>query len=135
MIRCREAPFAVQLAGQTISVMTQPAATRADLAADGRQATSGGPAAATAGLTAEGPRTVLPSAFDVTGLATASVAAAALAAAEYHAARNCAPLTPVRVNSRAACTAFAAEALFTPDGWTLPAARRPTCSRRRPGGR
>ncbi len=67
-----------------------------------------------------GPRTVLPSTFDVTGLAAASVAAATLAAAEYHAARNAAPVAAVRVDSFAACAAFAAEALFTPVGWSLP---------------
>jgi hypothetical protein len=100
--------------------MTQPAAPLTDLAAAVWQSTIGGSAAAAAGLTATGPRTVLPSAFDVTGLATASVAAAALAAAEYHAARNAIPLAPVQVDSRAACAAFAAEGLFTPDGWTLP---------------
>jgi hypothetical protein len=71
-------------------------------------------------LTVSGPRTFLPSAFDVTGLATASVAAATLAAAEYLAARNESPVPAVRVDSRAACAAFAAEGLFTPVGWSLP---------------
>ena len=71
-------------------------------------------------LTVSGPRTFLPSAFDVTGLATAAVAAATLAAAEYHAARNQSAVAAVRVGSRAACAAFAAEGLFTPVGWTLP---------------
>jgi hypothetical protein len=71
-------------------------------------------------LTASGPRTFLPSAFDVTGLATATVGAAALAAAEYHAARNESEVAAVRVDSRAACAAFAAEGLFTPVGWSLP---------------
>jgi CoA-transferase family III len=71
-------------------------------------------------LTATGPRTFLPSAFDVTGLATATVGAATLAAAEYHAARNSAEVAPARVDSRAACAAFAAEGLFTPVGWSLP---------------
>ena len=80
----------------------------------------GGAPAAAASVSVSGPRTVLPSVFDVTGLATASVAAATLAAAEYHAARNAAPVAPVRVDSRAACVAFAAEGLFTPDGWQLP---------------
>jgi hypothetical protein len=71
-------------------------------------------------LTVSGPRTFLPSPFDVTGLATASVAAATLAAAEYHAARNESRVAAVRVDSRAACAAFAAEGLFTPVGWSLP---------------
>jgi hypothetical protein len=76
-------------------------------------------------LAVSGPRTFLPSAFDVTGLATASVAAATLAAAEYLAARNGSPVAAVRVDSRAACAAFAAEALFTPVGWSLPDAWDP----------
>jgi hypothetical protein len=81
---------------------------------------AGGAADVAAQLTVSGPRTFLPSAFDVTGLATASVAAAALAAAEYHAARNDSPVAAVRADSRAACAAFAAEGLFTPVGWSLP---------------
>jgi len=71
-------------------------------------------------LTATGPRTVLPSPFDVTGLATASVAAATLAAAEFLAVRNDLEPLPVTVDSRQACAAFAAEALFTPVGWERP---------------
>ena len=81
---------------------------------------AGGGADVPARLTVSGPRTFLPSAFDVTGLATAAVAAATLAAAEYHAARNQSAVAAVRVGSRAACAAFAAEGLFTPVGWTLP---------------
>jgi CoA-transferase family III len=83
-------------------------------------ALAGGAPEVPARLNVSGPRTFLPSAFDVTGLATASVAAAALAAAEYHAARNESPVAAVRVDSRAACAAFAAEGLFTPVGWSLP---------------
>ena len=83
-------------------------------------ATGGAPEAASR-LTFTGPRAVLPSSFDVTGLATASVAAAALAAAQYHGARNAVPVPAVRTDSRAACAAFAAEGLFTPEGWSLPA--------------
>ena len=71
-------------------------------------------------LTVSGPRQVLPSVFDVTGLAVASVAAATLAAAEFRAARNGRPPSHVTVDSRAASAAFACEALFTPVGWTLP---------------
>jgi hypothetical protein len=81
---------------------------------------AGGGPDVTARLTVSGPRTFLPSAFDVTGLATASVAAATVAAAEYHAARNQSAVAAVRVGSQAACAAFAAEGLFTPVGWTLP---------------
>jgi hypothetical protein len=71
-------------------------------------------------LTTTGPRQVLPSVFDVTGLATASVAAATLAAAEFLAARNGSTPASVTVDSRAASAAFAAEALFTPVGWDRP---------------
>ncbi len=80
----------------------------------------GGPADLLDFVTTAGPRTVLPSRFDVTGLATASVAAAALAAAEFLAARNGTLTPPVTVDSRQACAAFAAEGLFTPVGWDLP---------------
>lgn len=71
-------------------------------------------------LTTTGPRTVLPSAFDVTGLATAAVAAATLAAARLLAARRAAPSPAVTVDSKAASAAFAAESLFTPVGWAAP---------------
>jgi hypothetical protein len=81
----------------------------------------GGPAGLPDSVTTGGPRTVLPSHFDVTGLATSSVAAATLAAAEFLAARNGTRPLPVTVDSRQACTAFAAEGLFTPVGWDLPA--------------
>src|SRR6185437_4527351 len=81
---------------------------------------AGGAADAARRLTASGPRTFLPAGFDVTGLATATVGAATLAAAEYHAARNSSGVPAARVDSRAACAAFAAEALFTPVGWSLP---------------
>jgi hypothetical protein len=63
---------------------------------------------------------VLPAAFDVTGLATASVAAATLAAAEFLAARAQSAPREVTVDSQAACAAFAAEGLFTPIGWSRP---------------
>jgi crotonobetainyl-CoA:carnitine CoA-transferase CaiB-like acyl-CoA transferase len=81
---------------------------------------AGGPPDALAGLTTTGPRQVLPSVFDVTGLAAGSIAAATLAAAEFHAARTGARPRAVSVDSRAACAAFAAEALFTPVGWDRP---------------
>ena len=71
-------------------------------------------------LTVSGPRTVLPSHFDVTGLATASVASATLAAAEFLSVRNGRRPLPVTVDSTLACAAFAAEALFTPVGWDRP---------------
>jgi hypothetical protein len=65
-----------------------------------------------------GPDLVLPAAFDVTGLATATVAAASLAIAEYAALTSDCRLPEVRVDSRAACAAFVSEQLFTPIGWT-----------------
>ncbi|MCW2931567.1 MAG: hypothetical protein JWM19_2529 [Actinomycetia bacterium] len=71
-------------------------------------------------LAFSGPQQVLPSWFDVTGLAAGSVAAATLAAAEFHAARTGTSIRGVRVDSREACAAFAAEGLFTPVGWELP---------------
>jgi hypothetical protein len=80
----------------------------------------GGAADAAKVLSSTGPRAVLPSYFDVTGLATASVACATLAAAEFLAAREVSRPRPVSVDSRAACAAFAAEGLFTPVGWSLP---------------
>jgi CoA transferase family III len=81
---------------------------------------AGGSSEVAEALGVSGPRAVLPSYFDVTGLATASVAAAALAVAEFLAARTGTPPRPVRVDSRVACAAFAAEGLFTPVGWSLP---------------
>ncbi len=73
-----------------------------------------------AAATLTGPRVLLPSAFDVTGLATSTVAAATLAAAQLQAVRRSAPLAPVTLDSTQACAAFRAETLFTPIGWELP---------------
>src|SRR5215469_13474557 len=81
---------------------------------------AGGPASVLGALTTAGPRHVLPAGFDVTGLAAGSVAAATLAAAEFLAARNEVQPRAVTVDSRDACAAFAAEALFTPVGWDRP---------------
>jgi hypothetical protein len=81
---------------------------------------AGGPSEVAEVLRISGTRTILPSYFDVTGLATACVAAAALAAAEHLAARNATRPRPVNVDSRAASAAFVAEGLFTPAGWSLP---------------
>ena len=72
-----------------------------------------------------GPRTVLPSVFDVTGLATATVAAATLAAAELRAARSGGEVPRVGVERRRAAAAFASEGLFTPIGWSRAAAWDP----------
>jgi hypothetical protein len=85
---------------------------------------AGGPPEDLAALTFTGPRQVLPSYLDVTGLAAGSVAAATLAAAEFLVARTAATpggsLPAVTVDSRAASAAFAAEGLFTPVGWDRP---------------
>src|SRR5215469_4777236 len=81
---------------------------------------AGGRASVLDALTTAGPRHVLPAGFDVTGLAAGSVAAATLAAAEFLAARNEVQPRAVMVDSRDACAAFAAEALFTPVGWDRP---------------
>jgi len=91
---------------------------------------AGGSPASMETLTTTGPRQVLPSYFDVTGLATGSVAAATLAAAEFLATRTAAAAggtraSAVTVDSRAASAAFAAEGLFTPVGWERPEAWDP----------
>lgn len=84
-------------------------------------------------LRISGPRTVLPSSFDVTRLATDTVGAAALAAAGYLAARTGTAPKPVHVDTRAACAAFAAEHLFVPVGWSLPALWDPVAGNYRAG--
>ncbi|TXK04107.1 acyl-CoA transferase [Microbacterium mitrae] len=66
-----------------------------------------------------GPRVVLASPFDVTGLATGAVASATLAVARLLAERRGEPLAPVTVDSGMACAAFRGEALFSPIGWQL----------------
>ncbi len=76
-------------------------------------------------VTVTGPATVLPAAFDVTGLATASVGAAVRAAADLLAARTGETPREASVDTRAACAAFVPERLFTPEGWTLPGAWDP----------
>ena len=71
-------------------------------------------------LRVTGPELVLPSVYDVTGLATAAVAAAALAMAEVWTARGHGSDSVVEVDRRQACAAFRSEALLAPSGWTLP---------------
>lgn len=68
-------------------------------------------------LTVTGEARVLPSVFDVTSFAAATVGVASLAVAELHAARNGSPLAGVTVGTRAACAAFTCEARFRPIGW------------------
>ncbi|MGH3636878.1 MAG: hypothetical protein ACRDTS_22905, partial [Mycobacterium sp.] len=71
-------------------------------------------------LELEGERRVLPSAFDVTGLATAAVGVANLAVAELNAVRSELDIERVTVTTREASAAFRCEALFVPKGWELP---------------
>lgn len=78
-----------------------------------------GPVAALDRCELTGPRAVLPSAYDVTGLAIASVTAASLAVAGV--AAQAGTPTDVVVDSREAGAAFVAEQLFRPLGWELPA--------------
>jgi hypothetical protein len=71
-----------------------------------------------ANLTISGPSTVLPSVYDVTGWAAATIGAATLAAAELDAVRCGQPVASVEVDTHHACAAFISEALFEADGWT-----------------
>jgi CoA-transferase family III len=82
---------------------------------------AGGSASDLAPVTLGGAERVLPSVCDVTGFATAVVAAATSAAARVHAMRNETVVGGVRVDRRAASAAFISEVLFTPDGWERPA--------------
>jgi crotonobetainyl-CoA:carnitine CoA-transferase CaiB-like acyl-CoA transferase len=78
----------------------------------------GGDPSALEALTITGDARVLPSVFDVTGFAAATVGVASLAAAELLTARNgSTDIPPVTVDTRAACAAFQCEALFEPIGW------------------
>jgi hypothetical protein len=83
-------------------------------------ASAGGRADQAAAVTVRGPEHVLPSVFDVTGLAAATSAIAGLAAAVALSARTGEAVRPVSVDRRAAAAAFASERLFTPVGWRLP---------------
>ena len=68
-------------------------------------------------LTIAGDARVLPSVFDVTGFAAATVGVATLAVAELQAARNADDLRPATVDTLEACAAFLCEARFSPIGW------------------
>lgn len=85
----------------------------------------GGEPGVTDRVTVSGPEQFLPSVFDVTGLAAASVAVATLAAAQLHSARTGEPMRAVRVDRRQASAAFLGEVLFTPQGWQRPPAWDP----------
>ncbi len=71
-------------------------------------------------LSISGPRHFLPSVFDVTGAAAASVAAANLAAARFWAERTGRPLPAVTVDSKHAAVAFRSERYLRVDSERLP---------------
>jgi hypothetical protein len=73
-----------------------------------------------AGVALTGPQGVLPSVYDTTGFATATVGAAALAVAELAAVRSAAPLAGVEVDRGAASASFRFEGLLQAEGWELP---------------
>jgi len=79
-----------------------------------------GPKFDPAQLTLVGPEQVLASPFDVTALATSSIAAANLAAAELLSARAGGAARRVTVDRIQACAAFRSETLFRPEGWSRP---------------
>lgn len=70
----------------------------------------------------EGPAGILPSVYDVTAFASATVACAATAVAELAAARagSGTPLPEVTVDRLAASASFRFESLAKPGGWTMP---------------
>ena len=71
-------------------------------------------------LTISGDRVVLPSTFDVTGLAAATVGVATLAASELQSTRGSTPLRPAYTDRREAGAAFVCERLFEPIDWSVP---------------
>lgn len=85
----------------------------------------GEPAGALEAVRFEGPERLLPSVYDVTACAGASVAAATLALAQWQATRARQALAEVRVDLRHASAAFRAERYLTALGWQLPAAWDP----------
>lgn len=86
----------------------------------GMWATAAGDPATLDRLTVTGDRQGLPSLYEVTRLATSSIAAAALGVSEVLAARTGDPAPRVAVDTRAACAAFRSENLLTPIGCELP---------------
>ncbi|HVC10224.1 MAG TPA: CoA transferase [Burkholderiales bacterium] len=83
------------------------------------QALGGAPGAAQA-LEFAGPAGGLPSKFEVSTLACATIGVATLAAAELWAKRRGEPPRRVTVDRRLAAAAFRCERLLKPEGWTLP---------------
>jgi crotonobetainyl-CoA:carnitine CoA-transferase CaiB-like acyl-CoA transferase len=80
----------------------------------------GGDQARTRGVSLSGPRHVLPSLYDVTGLSVGGVAAAALAVAELHGLRRGVETPAVELGSEEAALAFRCELYLQPLGWALP---------------
>lgn len=80
----------------------------------------GGEADLAAGVRLTGPDQVLPSVYDVTGFAAATVGVASLAAAELHSVRTGEAMRTVGVDRRNASAAFLSELLFSPHGWERP---------------
>jgi hypothetical protein len=80
----------------------------------------GGEETRTRGTGLSGPRHVLPSPYDVTGLAVGSIAAAALAVAELHGLRRGVATPAVELGSEEAALAFRCELYLQPLGWELP---------------
>jgi crotonobetainyl-CoA:carnitine CoA-transferase CaiB-like acyl-CoA transferase len=82
----------------------------------------GGEAETAGAVSLSGPRHVLPSPYDVTGLAVGSLAAAALAVAELHGLRRGGTPPAVELGSEEAALAFRCERYLEPVGWALPPA-------------
>ena len=80
----------------------------------------GGTPDAVDAVTLDGPEQVLPSVFQVTALASASIALATLAAADLAATRRGSALPRVRVQRAHAAFAFRRELYAKPIGWELP---------------
>jgi hypothetical protein len=72
-------------------------------------------------LTMTGPHGLLPSVYDVSGLAGASVAVGLAAIAELAGLRTGRPAPRVRIDRRQACALFRSERYVAPVGWELPA--------------
>ncbi len=79
----------------------------------------GGEAQALSSLEFAGVEGGLPSRFQVSALACASIAVATLAAAELWARRRGEPIRRVTIDRRVACAAFRCERLLSPQGWKL----------------
>lgn len=81
-------------------------------------AAAGGDPAAPDRLTITGKSQILPSLYDVTGLAASATAAAVLGVTEVQAVRQ-GRASRVTIDTRAACAAFRSEHLLSPIGWEL----------------